>query len=332
MSDFRDASGRPSPARPAPAPGTSPSAAQGAARGAASDAASGAAAGRERGFVSAFTDLERPPLRGAQLARSLVRPDAFWTDLRVVADTGSTNTDLAARAAAGAPEGAVLIAEEQSTGRGRLDRRWSAPARSGIFLSVLLRPGVSNVPKDNWGWLPLLAGVAAGASLSTASGVPIRLKWPNDLLVEIDGEERKTGGILAELADDGRAVVLGMGINTSLRADELPVPTAASLTLAGAHTVEREILVRALLRTFAELYVEWCADGGDPEGTRLREAYRDQCATLGRTVRAQLPGGREVVGVASDVDRSGRLLLHDAAGEDHAVSAADVVHIRPASF
>jgi BirA family biotin operon repressor/biotin-[acetyl-CoA-carboxylase] ligase len=308
--------------------------------------------------TSPWSDLERPPLRAAALERALLRPGGLWTSVRVVAATGSTNSDLMAQAGAGAPGGAVLVAEEQTAGRGRLDRSWTAPPRSGLFLSLLLRPGVDGdapdlpdadadgvpgeaaggvawaggVPREHWGWLPLLVGVAAGAALSSAAEVEVRLKWPNDLLVTVDGEERKLGGILAELAGsggDGDAVVVGIGLNVSLRAAELPVPAAGSLALAGAAVVDRETLLRALLRTFAELYEDWRSVGGDPEASGLRAAYAAQCATLGRQVRVELPGGRELLGEAVGVDSSGRLVVRTASGEEQPVGAGDVVHVRP---
>ncbi|MEU1950182.1 biotin--[acetyl-CoA-carboxylase] ligase, partial [Streptomyces sp. NPDC020125] len=179
-----------------------------------------------------WSDLERPPLNATALRRGLVLPGGLWTEFEVVQATGSTNTDLVTRARAGAPEGAVLVAEEQTAGRGRLDRAWTAPARSGLFFSILLQPADAGVPTERWGWLPLLAGVASAGALSRTAGVDTALKWPNDLLVTVAGEERKFGGILAERAGD--AVVIGMGLNVSLRADELPVPTAGSLALADA--------------------------------------------------------------------------------------------------
>ena len=274
---------------------------------------------------SPWSDLDRPPLRGAALERAVLRPGGLWTSLRVVAETGSTNSDLVAEAARGAAAGTVLVAEEQTAGRGRLERRWSAPARSGIFLSMLLRP--DGVPKQRWGWLPLLVGVSAASALSQVSGVEVRLKWPNDLLVEVGGEERKLGGILAELAGD--AVVVGIGLNVSLREDELPVPAAGSLALAGAAVTDRETLLRALLRTFDELYADWAGAAGDPEASGLRVAYAAQCATLGRSVRVELPGGRELLGEAVAVDGDGRLVVRDGAGEERAVGAGDVLHVRP---
>jgi BirA family transcriptional regulator, biotin operon repressor / biotin---[acetyl-CoA-carboxylase] ligase len=272
---------------------------------------------------SPWSDLDRPPLRGTALERALVRPGGLWTSVRVVAETGSTNSDLVAAAGSGAAAGTVLVAEEQTAGRGRLERSWTAPARSGIFLSMLLRP---EVPKERWGWLPLLVGVAAGSALGGAAETEVRLKWPNDLLVTVGGEERKLGGILAELAGD--AVVVGIGLNVSLRAEELPVPTAGSLLLAGAAVTDRETLLRALLRTFAELYGEWVAGGGDPEFSGLRAAYEAQCATLGRQVRVELPGDRALLGEATGVDGDGRLVVRDAEGVLTAVGAGDVVHVR----
>ncbi|MQS12553.1 biotin--[acetyl-CoA-carboxylase] ligase [Streptomyces kaniharaensis] len=274
---------------------------------------------------SPWTDLDRPPLDEEALRRDLVLPGGLWTSLDVVTETGSTNNDLAARARAGAPQGAVLVAEAQSAGRGRLERQWTAPARSGLFLSVLLRP--EEVPVERYGWLPILVGVAAASTLSRVAGVEVGLKWPNDLQVEIDGVERKLGGILTELS--GGAVVVGLGINVSLRDAELPVPTAASLALAGATVTDRAILLRALLREFADLYADWTATAGDPHASELLPAYVDRCTTLGRQVRVHLPGDRELTGEAVAVDGDGRLVVRTPDGARRAVGAGDVVHVRP---
>ncbi|PZG74154.1 biotin--[acetyl-CoA-carboxylase] ligase, partial [Streptomyces sp. NTH33] len=232
---------------------------------------------------SRWSDLDRPPLNATALRRGLVRADGLWSRLDVVQRTGSTNSDLVARAAAGeVAEGAVLVAEEQTAGRGRLNRQWTAPPRSGLFFSVLLQP--SEVPVVRWGWLPLLTGVAVATGLSRAAGVDTALKWPNDLLVTVGGEERKAGGILAERAgDDG--VVVGVGINVSLRQEELPVPQAGSLALAGAVSTDRDPLLRAMLRSLEDWYVRWRAAGGDPAASGLQETYAAGCATLGRPRR-----------------------------------------------
>lgn len=236
-----------------------------------------------------WSDLDRPPLNRTALRRGLLRPDALWTSLEVVESTGSTNTDLAGQARGGAArEGTVLVAEEQTAGRGRLERTWTAPPRSGLFFSVYLEPG--DIPVERWGWVPLLAGVAAATGLAKSAGVDMSLKWPNDLLVAVAGEERKTGGILGEFAGDG--IVVGLGINVSLRADELPAPTAGSLALAGAVSTDRETLLRAVLRSLEDWYGRWKAADGDAAASGLQAAYAAGCATLDRTVRAELPGVR----------------------------------------
>ncbi|MFK3733301.1 biotin--[acetyl-CoA-carboxylase] ligase [Streptomyces sp. NPDC088090] len=270
-----------------------------------------------------WSDLERPPLNARVLSQALLLPDGLWRSLDVVRSTGSTNSDLAARAAE-LPEGAVLVAEEQTSGRGRLDRTWSAPARSGLFLSVLLKP---DVPPHRLGWLPLLTGVAAATGLVKAAGTDVSLKWPNDLLVTVDGEERKAGGILAERAgEDG--VVVGLGVNVSLRADELPVPTAGSLLLAGAVSTDRDTLLRAVLRSLADWYGAWVRADGDPEASGVQAAYAAGCATLGRRVRADLPGERVLEGDAVALDGDGRLVVATEGGGTEAVGAGDIVHLR----
>ncbi|MEU6522556.1 biotin--[acetyl-CoA-carboxylase] ligase [Streptomyces sp. NPDC046924] len=274
-----------------------------------------------------WSDLDRPPLNAAALRRGLVRAGGLWRQIDVVQRTGSTNSDLVARAAEGkAEEGTVLVAEEQTAARGRLDRHWTAPPRSGISFSVLLRP--TEVPVSRWGWLPLLTGVAVATGLSRTAGVDTALKWPNDLLVTVGGEERKAAGILAELAGDG-GVVIGVGINVSLRADELPVPTAGSLALAGAVNTDRDPLLRGVLRSLEDWYGRWRAAGGDPSVSGLQETYAAGCSTLGRTVRAELPGDRALVGEAVAVDGDGRLVLATEAGVQEPVGAGDIVHVRP---
>jgi BirA family biotin operon repressor/biotin-[acetyl-CoA-carboxylase] ligase len=149
------------------------------------------------------------------------------------------------------------------------------------------------------------------------------LKWPNDLLL---GQDRKTAGILAEAADG--AVVVGIGLNTTLREDELPRPDATSLALAGAVSTDRDPLLRALLRAFAEWYARFVEHGGDPEASGLREAYAFHCGTIGRRVRIEQPGGTVLEGLATGVDGDGRLQVTDRFSVVHAVAAGDVVHAR----
>jgi BirA family transcriptional regulator, biotin operon repressor / biotin---[acetyl-CoA-carboxylase] ligase len=255
-------------------------------------------------------------LSAARLRRALVAAGG-WRDLDVVARTASTNADLAARARAGEAAGAVLLAEEQTAGRGRLDRSWVAPPRSSVLLSVLLRPAS---PPTTWTMLPFVAGVAVAEAVRSVSKLQAALKWPNDVLV--DG--RKLGGILVERVDT--AVVVGIGVNVSVREAELPVPTATSVALAGG-VADREVLAIEVLRAFARRYDAWRQADGAPSA--ILPVYREICATIGWTVTVQLPGGDDVHGMVTAVDDVGRLVVLSADGAT-AVSAGDVVHVRPA--
>jgi BirA family biotin operon repressor/biotin-[acetyl-CoA-carboxylase] ligase len=251
----------------------------------------------------------------------------MWTRLDVVASTGSTNADLLARAAAepGGPEGQVLVAEEQTAGRGRLGRSWTSVPGEALTFSVLLRPGP--VPAGRRGWLPLLTGVAVVSAIRSVTEVGAALKWPNDVLAG----ERKLAGILAEQSPDESAVVIGVGLNVATQAGALPVSPsglpATSLLAEGAKASREDLLV-AVLGQLERWYAAFRADP-DPVGTGLLAEYRALCATLGAAVRAELPGGRVVTGIASDIDTEGRLLISEKAGDPPVpISAGDVIHVR----
>lgn len=277
-----------------------------------------------------YSDLSRPPLDEKGLRRSLTdSTDAPWSHLAVVAETGSTNADLMALIAdSDRPESldrTVLLAESQLRGRGRHGRDFGGAPQAQITMSVILRlPGV---PVAALGWLPLLTGVAIVDALREAAEVEAELKWPNDVMVN----GRKVAGILAEAAATSPTpiIVLGMGINVTLTEDELPVPTATSLRLEAAECTDRNTLVRATLRALATRVHRWRGLRGD--SLELAQAYRERCGTLGLHVRAALPGGGELLGVARDVDQEGRLLIASDAGALVPVSAADVTHLRPTS-
>lgn len=295
-----------------------------------------------------WQDLSRPPLRESSLRQALTAgPNPAWRSLDIVAETGSTNADLAERAKAGEAEGAVLVADHQSAGRGRRDRSWIAPPRAGLAISVLLRPATHQVPPDRWSWLTLMAGVAVTDALIRICGLPATLKWPNDVLVPVPGsaELGKVAGLLAEVVRTdsaegsagtmGHAVVLGLGINITQDVAELPVPTATSLKLAGSATTDRDTVLRAVLRALADRYQDLSRKSVDglawPSG--LAAVYRERCSTIGRLVRVDLPDGTTIDGLADGVDDEGRLLVREQPespdGRVHVLSAGDVVHIRP---
>ena len=275
----------------------------------------------------------------------------------MVEETGSTNADLLAKARSGAGEGLVLVAEAQTSGRGRMGRRWISPPRRALTFSVLLRPAV---PAGLLGWVPLLAGVAVASALQQTAGVDARLKWPNDVLV--DGA--KIAGILAERW--GNAVVIGTGINVLQQRGELPVPTATSLLVAqgagerrrtrlgagpagargrdrrrrgqrdrrsapgpGAGADMRERLLTAVLDELARWYRAWLdqPQPGDADGCGLRAEYLRRSGTVGAAVTVMLPGGQNLTGMAAGIDAAGRLEIRTAAGLVQ-VSAGDVVHLR----
>lgn len=272
-------------------------------------------------MTSPYDDLDRPPLDSDALTHAVVRPDGLWRSVTVVDETASTNADLADLARAGAAEGLVLVAESQTGGRGRLGRTWTAPPRSGVTVSVLLRPPV---PAVSWPWLPLLTGLAVAEAVRRVGDLPAELKWPNDVLVN----DRKLAGVLLERVEttSGPAAIVGVGINVSLRDDERPVPEATSLALEGVAAPDRTVVLREVLRVLEQLYAAWVAGGGDA-GSGLAESYARRCSTVGRQVRIDVPTGSAVVGMAVRVDDDGRLVVATSAGEV-AVGAGDVVHVR----
>ncbi|MFC8798205.1 biotin--[acetyl-CoA-carboxylase] ligase [Promicromonospora sp. NPDC057138] len=260
--------------------------------------------------------------------------------VEVVETSPSTNTDLvsAVRADPAAwPAPSALIAEHQTAGRGRAGRSWAMPARTGLTVSVLLRP---QVPAGTLGWLPLLAGLAVVRTVSDG-GVTAAVKWPNDVLLPaVDtvaglGLYRKVAGILAEVVPGGSdpdaplAVVLGIGLNVSQSADELPVPTATSLALAGYPRPDRtDVLVRMLGEVHAVVR-RWEQAAGDAAAAGLLDEYTAVSATLGTQVRVELAGGAGVLeGEAVALDASGALVVRVESGEERAVTAGDVWHLR----
>jgi len=137
-------------------------------------------------------------------------------------------------------------------------------------------------------------------------------------------------GILGEVVPPGPAVVVGIGLNVTLRPDELPVPEATSLAIEQAACTDRDPLLRALLRDLDSELRKWCQHKGDPITSGLRDAYRSHCATLGELVRVELPGEPALIGTADDIDTEGRLVVLSD-GQRRALSVGDVTHVRPAS-
>jgi len=256
------------------------------------------------------------------------RSAAAATDFDWRRTSGSTNADLLA-AAPDLPHLAVIATDTQTAGRGRLDRVWTAPSGTSLAISVLLRPLLPTgglLPPERWGWIALMTGLAMSETVADiAPGIRPDVKWPNDLLVG----GRKLCGILAEIAPDS-SIVVGVGINTAMTAEQLPVETATSLAVEGA-LVDDDLLDRLLagflLRLDARLTALLGADG-DADASGLRAAVEAACVTLGREVRVELPGTEPLRGRATGIDEGGRILVSQADGRVVAVSAGDVVHLR----
>lgn len=286
--------------------------------------------------ASAGPGSDLPPLDEATVIHALAdRGATVWNRVIVVASTASTNADLAEAARTGEPEGTVLVADHQSAGKGRLGRGWQTPPQAALAVSVLLRPRFAVA---TWPWLSLLAGLAVADTLDWVCALDARLKWPNDVLLpgsdpadsDSVGPDRKVCGVLADAvpgADGPVGLVLGAGINVGQYPDELPVPQATSLRLAGARTLDRTEILTGYLHALSEYYQHWVAAGGDVAATGLDEVYRRRCATIGARVRVHLPRGG-LDGVAEGVDAQGRLVVRDDEGAMREFAAGDIVHLR----
>ena len=247
-----------------------------------------------------------------------------WS-VEVVAETGSTNADLVARCADAPCPGAVLVAERQTAGRGRHGRVWTAPPGGTLTMSLAVDASGAGAG-DALGWLPLAAGIAVARAVALVGGVDARLKWPNDVLLPTgsEGEVGKVAGVLAELAPGPRpCAVVGIGINTGLRVDDLPVDTATSVNLVSGRTVDRSELAGAVLAALTGELTDWPGDTA-----AIADRYRPLSATLTRSVRVELPGHRTLEGVAVAVDDLGRVVVETPDGATTAVAAGDVTHLR----
>ena len=233
----------------------------------------------------------------------------------------STNTELARMASEGAAEGLSIVADEQTAGRGRLQRAWSSPKGAGLYFSILLRPAI---PQSDWPLITFMVALAVGDALLEAAGVPTDIKWPNDLL----SGERKICGILAEAIEtpEGRAVVVGIGINLTEKAfpEELKLQ-ATSVSEVTGRQPERETILAALLRALSRWY-SLLNERGGLEKIVAAWSRRSSYAT-GRLVQVS---NRDEVwkGTTCGVEHDGALRLNTSSGEMKLVRAGDVYRLR----
>ncbi|NMB77381.1 MAG: biotin--[acetyl-CoA-carboxylase] ligase [Myxococcales bacterium] len=237
--------------------------------------------------------------------------------LRVLESVGSTNAEALAWAAAGAPHLAAIVADTQTAGRGRLERRWHSPPGRNLYLSLILRGTPEALRRTPW-----VGAVAVRACVARALSRPVLIKWPNDILVD----ERKVCGILAEaLLAPAPAAVLGIGLNVNMEAHEFPPglrQPASSLKLISGRAFARGPLLAEVLDEVAA-----AAERAARSPQYLMDEARRNCHTLGRRVEIAM-AGRTLTGTATDLDDDGALILRDDAGHQHTISAGDVTLAR----
>lgn len=249
----------------------------------------------------------------------LISTSAYWrVDIRDEVESTQSEFKLSASSDDNF-EGQVIVAEYQSKGRGRLDRSFESEKYLALTFSFLLKPLRS---QEEWSWLPLLIGSSVVEAINQilqngSERSQVLTKWPNDIVTS-DG--LKMGGILVEQRDS--YLIAGIGLNVHHRREQLPVPHAISLDLFSNRRNKRELILSEILKKIEERYLLWNSLGmTDVE----KNKYQESSLTLGRSVLAQLPGGKQISGVAIGIDPNGSLLIQTVEKIEK-VSAGDVIH------
>ncbi len=238
-------------------------------------------------------------------------------------EAGSTNTELRELLRDRPWTGPVLLSvEHQQAGRGRAGHGWQTPRGAALTLSLAVRP---ERERADWGWLPLLTGLAVARGIEEVAGLRAGIKWPNDVLLPATesvpgwGPWRKAVGILTEAAGD--ALIVGIGINVDQDTAELPVPHAGSLRTAGVVGVDRTALLIAVVQQVMSLVAA-------PRDPAAEHQVRERCVTLGLEIEAERPGGDRLTGRATGIAADGSLLVETPTGTA-SLSAGDLRHVRP---
>ncbi|MGD8387150.1 MAG: biotin--[acetyl-CoA-carboxylase] ligase [Desulfobacteraceae bacterium] len=268
------------------------------------------------------------PRKGYRLTQTtpLLLPEEIQSGLRTrhfgnrkivyLETTDSTNTRARELANRGIPEGTLVVAEEQTAGRGRKGRVWHSPEKGGIYLSLILRPKISPLEAPK---ITLLAGIAAAESILSLADIDVHIKWPNDILIG----KRKVAGVLTEIAsdlDEVSHVVTGLGINANVR--EFPAElqdVATSLALEIGRPVDRAALVRAFLERYEHYYTIFLQG----RTNTILERWKALSRTLGSRIAVEISGKR-ITGMARDIERDGSLILETPDGKTHRVFSGDL--------
>lgn len=267
--------------------------------------------------------MERP--KGEMLELGLPSGTIIGKEVWRYREVASTNDELKELASSGAPEGCCVVADSQTKGKGRLGRTWVSPPDVGLYLSCLVKP---SLPPESLSLFTLLAGGAVAQALGEATGLEVKLKWPNDLL----HQEKKLGGVLTELTSHeagGVSVVMGIGVNINTPPEAFPPevrPSATSLRQAAGKSFERLTLLKAVLLELDASYAAFRDEGPGP----VLDSWRKSASTLGRRVRVEL-SGETVEGHALGLTETGQLLVRTDQGLEVVVLAGDVVHLKSGS-
>ena len=218
----------------------------------------------------------------------------------------------------GAPEGSIVLADEQTGGRGRLGRAWQSPAGTGIWMSLILRP---EIPLQKAPQLTLLIAVAASKAIEKVTGLEAAIKWPNDLLIN----GKKTAGILTELqaeADSIHSVIVGIGMNVNQESkhfSEEIAQIATSLAIEGGKTYKRAEVIGYLLQEIDSLYHQYLQNGFGV----IKLLWEARAFSLGKRITARSVTG-SITGYAKGITDEGVLLLEDDTGRVHSIYSADI--------
>ena len=257
--------------------------------------------------------------------QTLLTTRVFGRAFTHLSRTGSTNDVAKEMATRGAPEGTVVVADEQTTGRGRMGRRWLAPPSTCLLCSILFRPELLPTQAQR---LTMTCALAAADAVDAVAGLQARLKWPNDLIVKRQMTNaksqawKKLAGVLTETGITGDClgyVIVGIGINVNVEPEELPNLdlNATSVLAETGHRIDRAELLAEMLAGVEQRYEALEA------GTNPHQEWAERLATLGQ--RVQATAAREtLVGVAESVDEDGALLLRTDDGTLHRLVVGDV--------
>jgi len=264
---------------------------------------------------------EYPRLSEEVIKAALKTVDAgpFGVSCHYFKQTGSTNDHARALANAGAPEGTLVITDEQIAGRGRYTRTWVAPRNTSLLMSLVFRP---EIPPTEAHRLVMACGLAIADACERELSAPVEVKWPNDLLIV----GRKFTGILPESAFSGDQlewVVVGMGINVNqvFEPEDPLYGLATSLREASGRVIDRAELLADILAGIRRWYALLAAN-------MLEETWRGRCSTLGQSVRAEVEGSI-IEGVALDITSNGALWIREAGGERHLITAGEATIVKP---